>query len=489
MDVPPREGESAVSEPAADQATDDDFADNDEYEYYDDDDDAPAGEPSPPVEDPMRESEFLAAQDAFLHPPRVQGKTWLLLITLVLFVGATMLQGGADTLTEVAILIGVILLHELGHAVAMLAFRYSDVRVFFIPFFGAAASGRRYGVARWKQGLVLMMGPLPGLVLGCVLLLRGEAGLVHTAAVQLVAINAFNLLPITPFDGGQLFHLVVFSRHRHLEIGFLTVAALAVIGLALLLGTWIFGVLGVFMLVSIPTRKNVLAAANELRTESLPEDPRELDEPQRRRVFAVLWNLMPPQWRGKPPQQAATMEQVHASASQRPLSVAASAGVGALWIVGVAITALSVSTVLDARATSDPPPPPARWQRYHNTANTFSIELPAQPVEGTDPSMNLATTYGTRQYGVVWVPVPTYLLAEWTKSIVENAHKEGSLVRELAIPDSGAAFVTKDKKGLYTTLRVVGRDGIAYLVIGAAFRDDPDGERVVRSFRLGPVSP
>lgn len=477
-----------------DPVRDDEPKDSDEeYEdddYEDEDGESDDSEEEPveaaPVVNPMQELEFQAAQTIFLAPPRVKNNTWLLLLTFALFVGATMIQGDATSVTEIATLVGVILLHELGHAVAMLAFRYTDVRVFFIPFFGAAASGRRYGVARWKQGLVLMMGPLPGLVLGCVLLLRGATGLEHTVALQLVAINAFNLLPIAPFDGGQLFNLVLFSRHRHVEIGFLTVAALAVLGLALLLKTWIFGVLGLFMLLSIPVRKQVLAAANELKADNLPEDPRALEEPQRRRVFDVLWNLMSHQWRGKPVQQAATMEQVHASASQRPLSVDASVAVGALWIAGVVLTAIAVSTVLDARSTQNAPPPPAQWQRYYNTARTFSVELPAQPIEATEPSMHLAATHGSRQYGVIWMPVPAADMDAWRKAVADPSNNKGRKLRDLDIPDSDAAFVMKLDDGLYTTVRVVGRADTGYMVIGAAYVDDADAERVVRSFRVEP---
>jgi Zn-dependent protease len=397
-----------------------------------------------------------------------------------------MIQGDASSVTEIATLVGVILLHELGHAIAMLAFRYKDVRVFFIPFFGAAASGRRHGVARWKQGLVLMMGPLPGLVLGCALLLRGAEGLELTVALQLVAINAFNLLPIAPFDGGQLFNLVLFSRHRHVEVGFLAVAALAVIGLALLLKTWIFGVLGLFMLLSIPVRKQVLAAANELKADNLPEDPHALDEPQRRRVFDVLWSLMSEQWRGKPAQQAGMMEQVHASASQRPLSVDASVAIGALWIAGVVLTAIAVTTVLDARSESDEPIAAAQWQRYYNVDRTFSIELPAQPVESKDPQPNLLVTYRNREYGVVWSTIGD---EEGWKNFAATVSQGATRVRDLDIPDSEAAFVMKTKEGMYGAVRIVRRGQIGFLVMGGAFIDTPDNERAVRSFRVEPTSP
>jgi len=331
---------------------------------------------------------------------------------------------------------------------------------------------------------MLMMGPLPGLVIGCVLLLRGADGVMFTAATQLVAINAFNLLPIAPFDGGQLANLVLFSRHRHLEIGFLVVAAVALIALAVLLEAWIFGVVAVFMLLGLPVRKQVLAVASALRSSNLPADARELDEPHRRMLFDSAWRAMPVPWRGKPASQASTMESIHEAAVQRPLSLATSAGIGGLWLTGLATTALAIYAVVTTPRLADAPVPPAQWQRYYNTARTFSLELPAQPVEGTEPGMNLAATYGNRQYGVVWSPMPVAAVEAWAKDIESGGGKTGRRLRELAIPDSLAAFVMKSDDGLYTTVRVVARDGTGYMVIGAAYRDDPDGERVVRSFRL-----
>jgi hypothetical protein len=45
----------------------------------------------------------------------------------------------------------------------MRIFHYRDVRMFFIPFFGAAVSGRHYNIAGWKKAVVSMMGPVPAL--------------------------------------------------------------------------------------------------------------------------------------------------------------------------------------------------------------------------------------------------------------------------------------------------------------------------------------
>src|SRR5262245_19953008 len=179
--------------------------------------------------DSAEERDFQAASAMLLDPPPSQQKFQLLLLTLIGFAVATYAQGAAQSVLELAMLVGVLFVHELGHVAGMRLFGYRDVRMFFIPFFGAAASGRKRGVARWKEGVVLLAGPLPGIVIGCVLASVGGPPIVRTLAMQLIGLNAVNLLPIAPLDGGQLFQVTLFSRHRHLEIIFLGVAAAAAI--------------------------------------------------------------------------------------------------------------------------------------------------------------------------------------------------------------------------------------------------------------------
>ncbi|MGE0547434.1 MAG: hypothetical protein AB7O24_13620 [Kofleriaceae bacterium] len=227
--------------------------------------------------DPSEEADFQGARQLLLQPPRFQQKTQLLLISLALFVVFAQLQGGASML-EIGLLVGVVLVHELGHAIGMIAFGYRDVRVFFIPLLGAAAQGRKRGVARWKEGFVLLLGPLPGIVVGTVLAFVDGPRWLDVLTLQFLIINALNLVPIAPFDGGQLFQLVVFSRHRVMELVFVGVtAALLSIG-ALLAGMWILAGVGVFLLIGLSHRKRILEAAHQLRDRGWSADPAQLHE-------------------------------------------------------------------------------------------------------------------------------------------------------------------------------------------------------------------
>src|SRR5215475_12594763 len=82
-------------------------------------------------------------------------------ISLALFVW---LSGALVERGLLPILIGVLLFHELGHFAAMKAFGYTDLKIFFIPFFGAAVSGHASGIAPWKRAVVALAGPVPGIV-------------------------------------------------------------------------------------------------------------------------------------------------------------------------------------------------------------------------------------------------------------------------------------------------------------------------------------
>lgn len=162
-------------------------------------------------------------------------KTVTLLVSLALFVvwiGWRNSGGGGAALTRGALLVGVLLLHELGHFLAMKHFGYRDVSMFFIPFFGAAVSGRKMDVRPAQEVLMILAGPLPGILLGVPLLLFASAGqhpLLKQAAVMLILINGINLLPIKPLDGGRFFELVIFCRWRWISVlfGFLSVIGFA----------------------------------------------------------------------------------------------------------------------------------------------------------------------------------------------------------------------------------------------------------------------
>jgi len=191
----------------------------------------------------------------------------------------------AWNLRTVALLIPILLFHELGHYLAMLTFGYRNLRMFFIPLFGAAVTGRNYNVAAWKKAVVSLSGPLPGIalggVLGIVALVLGQKLLLE-AAMFLVFLNGINLLPILPLDGGWNLHAILFSRHYLLDVGFRLVAAVLMILGGVVLKEYFLTYLGAAMLFGLPMeyrRSQIVArlrrehfAATSLDSQTIPEE-------------------------------------------------------------------------------------------------------------------------------------------------------------------------------------------------------------------------
>jgi Zn-dependent protease len=204
----------------------------------------------------------------------------VLVLTIVLFGAAEFLRGNP---IKLAWLVVVLLIHESGHFVGMKLFGYRDVRMFFIPFFGAAVSGRSLHVPGYQAALVILLGPLPGIVIGVLLGLVNlitKSQTVGELSLLFIVLNGFNLLPFMPLDGGRLLQLVLFSRQRHLEAIFQvgTGLVLAVIGFAGRM--WLLGGLGVMMVIGSGHTFRVRTLAQQMR-QRLGEDWRASPDDER----------------------------------------------------------------------------------------------------------------------------------------------------------------------------------------------------------------
>lgn len=197
-------------------------------------------------------------------------RTWLqsillLGITLFLFIAAGII--GSSPL-DLGLLVAVLLFHEAGHYLGMRLFNYQDVRMFFIPLFGAAVSGRSTSVEGYKEAIVLLLGPLPGIILGIVLgflCLLYDNDLMRQASMMLLILNGFNLLPLLPLDGGRLMHLIVFSRQRHIEAVFRVTTALLLGLVAWGLGAWLLAIPAVLLLLGTAANFRIAGLAQRLR--------------------------------------------------------------------------------------------------------------------------------------------------------------------------------------------------------------------------------
>lgn len=139
----------------------------------------------------------------------------------------------------------VIVLHEAGHAAAMLMVGVGVRGIYLIPFFGGAAVPRTTYRTEGRLGFVALMGPglslIPTLALFAMYRATGEAQL-REAVEMFAVINAANLLPIYPLDGGLILNALIgsVSRRSALIAGWLGV--LTGLGLAIYWQSFLIGI-------------------------------------------------------------------------------------------------------------------------------------------------------------------------------------------------------------------------------------------------------
>jgi Zn-dependent protease len=164
--------------------------------------------------------EILPEQQEIIYPPKYKrpGQTtniWLrsiVSLALYLAIGYYLFKQW-----EILLLItAIVMIHELGHFFAMKYIHYKDLGIFFIPLLGAYVSGTKREVSQKQSAIILLAGPLPGIIIGISLFLLDDYGYVHQfagipltrVAMLFIILNLLNLLPIYPLDGGQLLNRV-----------------------------------------------------------------------------------------------------------------------------------------------------------------------------------------------------------------------------------------------------------------------------------------
>lgn len=135
----------------------------------------------------------------------------------------------------------IVILHELGHFVAMKLFRYNDLGIFFIPLLGAYVSGTKREVSQRESAIILLAGPLPGMIIGAIFYFLYQQdpsrsiGFLSFEVIGLafLFLNLINLLPIYPLDGGQLLNRVYLDEESWMSKLFqwLSIAALVWVAL------------------------------------------------------------------------------------------------------------------------------------------------------------------------------------------------------------------------------------------------------------------
>jgi Zn-dependent protease len=178
---------------------------------------------------------------------RVKNRKWIghLLTTGLTIASFWLLFGLADAL----LIAGIIVLHELGHAIAMMLSGVGVRTITLVPFFGGMAVPKKMHRNEWQHGFVAWAGPgfslLPTVALVWYAASSGNQWAAH-AAVLFVIVNGLNLLPMPPLDGGVMLNSVLGSVHRMLARIVFGLSVLSILALAIYLKSILFGIVFVF---------------------------------------------------------------------------------------------------------------------------------------------------------------------------------------------------------------------------------------------------
>lgn len=160
-------------------------------------------------------------------------KNWMRKSLISLVIYAVLFYGIFDSsISYMAALLLVLLIHELGHFFAMKLFNYNNVKLFFIPLLGAYVSGKKLIISQRQMSIVILAGPVPGIIIGFCLFMVNfiypSEPLMVLANIFLF-LNLFNLLPFMPLDGGRLIEVLFLKQNHSIRIVF---TLISIFGLA-----------------------------------------------------------------------------------------------------------------------------------------------------------------------------------------------------------------------------------------------------------------
>jgi Zn-dependent protease len=139
-------------------------------------------------------------------------------LTAFIVVGLFVIKSYSSlTVYDLVILTLVLFIHEAGHYLSMRRFGYRNLKMFFIPLFGAAVKGYSCTSVA-KESIAYLLGPIPGILIGCICIGIHYVTGVNiwlNAAFLFIVINTANLLPLYPLDGGRfIFGIMPLSTYR-----------------------------------------------------------------------------------------------------------------------------------------------------------------------------------------------------------------------------------------------------------------------------------
>lgn len=174
--------------------------------------------------------------------PVVQGQSpaWAIISTLLL--GGLIYWWTRSFEIVAAVLFGV-LVHEVGHMLAMNRLGMGPARIFIVPFFGGAAVGQRPAASEWHGVLVALAGPAFGLLAAApfmALYAVTDQPIWLLCVIAIAFINLINLLPAPMLDGSRAIGPVLAKIHPLVEKAVLLVIGVLAILWGVSTGSYLF---------------------------------------------------------------------------------------------------------------------------------------------------------------------------------------------------------------------------------------------------------
>ncbi|AEA45627.1 site-2 protease family protein [Fluviicola taffensis] len=192
-----------------------------------------------------------------LYPPKPflenepvrQGHMAVTVFSLLLFALSFVLFFG-DELFFLIQLLAVLIIHEGGHYLFMKLYKYENVRMLFIPLMGAFVHGKKESYRQRESLMVVLAGPIPGIIIGVVLWILGfnwEIGWMVETSMLFFVVNILNLLPILPLDGGRMLNILFFEKIELFQVIFSFISSLSLIAIGYFMEWYIILIFGFLM--------------------------------------------------------------------------------------------------------------------------------------------------------------------------------------------------------------------------------------------------
>lgn len=200
-------------------------------------------------------------------------KNWVRksLISLAIYMIVFLLVFQVEPIFVAAVLI-VLLIHEFGHFFAMKAFNYTNVKLFIIPLLGAYVTGKKPAISQRQMSLVILAGPVPGIIIGLCLLISTNYypnDKIEMLGKIFLGLNFFNLLPFIPLDGGRLLENLFIEQNHIIRIVFTIISILFLLLFALVFSSLILLIIPAFMVFDLVMENKNQKIRDYLKQENI----------------------------------------------------------------------------------------------------------------------------------------------------------------------------------------------------------------------------